>query len=412
MSFITPSRKDRFYNAVFFLNSVLVFWYFSNSIVGNTSPATSLLAALAIIFIVPVCRYFPALWKGQKLWIAALAVFGAYHIVHLFMEGVETSEDYETPAKAIAAILIFGYLMKYGFSVYMVGYAIALSTLAAGGYAIYEKFYLGLERAGSLSHPIRYGYLVFTLAVLSCFFAWFAEKKQERYAFYIVGMIGIVGAFTTGTRGLVIITGFLLLLLCLNRKVLNYLSWKKVALAVGCFALLVVTLASQTNVLNRYIDSTVREFEFIESGNFNTSIGFRLMMWDTALYLGSKHPVLGVGHDQDKIIAESSGFIQDNGYNPNILTEYNHFHNQYLDAFAKDGVIGVLAWCFLLVAALIGLKTKYRYAVIIIVTTLAIGGLTEVVLRSSRLFYLLVLGISIFRCMDYFEYKRIKDSAS
>lgn len=407
MNFLNFYQKNTYLKFVFFINSFLVFWYFSNSVVGNKGPSISILALLSIFFIVPVLRSFPEVWKGHKYWVVALGMFGFFHIGYLLLEGVEVSDDYDKPAKAIAVILVFAYLMKYGFSERVVGYAIAVSALACGGYALYEKFFLDLSRAGNLTNPIRYGYLVTTMSMLCLFYAWFAKTSVEKLIFYSVAVVSLVGAFSTGTRGIVVVLVFLLGIFIINRKIAGNVSWKQMALFLGISALSVGIIHNQTDILSDYVDKTAAEIERIDSGNLNTSIGYRLQMWHTALYLGANSFITGAGHDYEVIREKAKGFIEDEGYNPIILTQYGHFHNQYLDSFAKEGILGVFTWCFLLLGAFLGMKTKYKYAVIIILSTMAVGGLTEAVLRSSRLFYLTVLGISIFRCLDYYEAKRM-----
>lgn len=396
-------EKENLFKAVFFTNTFLVFWYFSNSIVGSISPVTSLLLILSLLTFVPVVKGANVFWESQKWWVVSLIIFGAFNIISLWVEGVEMSDDYDKPAKALGASLIFLYLIHYGFSHKFVGFAVAVATLVAGGYAIYEYFVLGFARAGTMTHPIRYGYLVVTLGLLCFFYAHYSNGRFLQVLYVVAGCVGLLGAYSTGTRGVVVILAFLVLFFLFSLFKYKQISWKKSGLFLGSFIAGVIFLSLNTNVLKSYIDKTLEEFEKIESGNMNTSIGHRFQMWHTALYLGVNEPIAGVGHDYVKIRERASEFIEVNGYNPDILVRYGHFHNQYLDSFAKQGVPGVLVWCMLLLGALLGMKTKYRYAVLIIVATLAVGGLTEAVLRSSRLFYLAVLGISIFRCLDYFE---------
>lgn len=412
MNFAISSKKDNSLDIFFIVNSLLVFWYFSTSVIGEKGPGTTTLALLAIIFIIPAFKKIPDYWSDHKYWIFALLAYGTYHIGYFLVEGIPISDDYDKPAKALAAILVFAYLMKYGFSDRVIGYAIVISTLICGGYALYEKFFLDLSRAGTMTHPIRYGYLVITMALLCFFYGWFSDRKYERYVFFIVGFLGLIGASSTGTRGIVVILAFLIGIFLAYQINSRSISWKKISIVSALLLAVIMGIELKTDFFKRYVDETLGEIRDIESGNLNTSIGARIQMWHTALYLGSDHVFFGVGHDRSKIIDESAVFIAENGYNPMIVIEYKHFHNQYIDSFAKEGVFGLVIWCFLLFGALAGMKTKYRYAVIIIVSTLAVGGLTEAVLRSSRLFYLLVLGISIFRCLDYFEYKRQSSQAS
>lgn len=405
--------RDFLFNVLFFVNGFLVFWYFSNSVIGNKSLATGLLLLLSIISVVPVLKGVSVSWHSQKWWVISLSIFAGFNIIHLLIEGVEISDDYEKPAKALAVVLVFLYLLHFGFSHRVVGVAIAIATLVGGGYAIYEKFVLDLPRAGTMTNPIRYGYLVTALSLLCFFHARYSIKRWQITFFAVVGGVGLFGAYCTGTRGVALIVLFVLAFFAALLLFKGGCSWMKIGASVGLVLGIFVFLSFNTNALSNYIDRTGSELKEIRKGNLNTSIGLRLQMWHVAFYLGTEYPFFGAGHDYDVIRDKAGSFIEEHGYNPVILTRFGHFHNQYLDSFAKQGVPGLAVWLLFLAGALLGMKTRYRYAVFLIVATLAIGGLTEAVLRSSRLYYLATLGISIFRCLDYFEYRQgIKQESS
>jgi len=388
-------------------NGVFLFWYFSASVIGYKSPAMFYFLLMSIFTMFSFVKVPKEIWESQKYWMAGLFCFGMFNIVFLMFQGVELSGAYERPAKALVAILVFLYLLHYRFSDKTVAAGIVVAAFVGGGYAIYERFFLDLPRAGTLTNPIRYGYLVLVAGLLCVFYMSIFRSFLSRIFFLVPASVALFGAYCTGTRGVFVIVVFLLLFLMFqaiknNRDSAKYM----VPLTLGV-VLIFGLLAVKTNVFERYIDDTVKEFERIDSGDLSSSIGIRFQMWHVALYLGGQEPFSGVGFDYDEIREKAKNFIDGNGYDRKILTDYGHFHNQYLDLFAKQGLPGLYAWCFLLIAALVGMKSRYKYAVLIIVVTLAVGGLTEAVFRSSRLFYLTILGISVFRCLDYFEVKKL-----
>lgn len=389
--------------ALFWINSLLVFWYMANSILGDKTPATTSLLLLSLIMACPVIKNIDLYWGEQKWWFLSLILFGSFNILYLLLEGVDISDDYDKPAKALAAGLIFIYLLRYGFDHRVVGVAIAISTLIGGGYALYEKFVLEFSRAGMITNPIRYGYLVIALSMLCFFYARYSEGKWFKVGFLLVGSLGVLGAYSTGTRGIVVIVLSLAFILIVCNLRSGRLSWKRFGILSGTVLAAVLAISMNTSLFSRYVDKTIYELNKIESGNLNSSIGLRLQMWHVAIYLGSESLLTGGGHDYDVLREKAEKFIDEHNYNPVILVRYGHFHNQFLDAFAKQGLPGLIVWVLFLFGAVYGMKTRYKYAVFIIVITLAAGGLTEAVLRSSRLFYLAILGVSIFRCLDYFE---------
>lgn len=393
----------RFQNIFYLLNSVFVFWYFSFSLLGNKSPAILSLALMALVTLSSLLKGVAPVWNAHKLWILALLIYSVFNMASMFVHGVDDSAYYERPAKALGAAVVFVYLIKYGFSKRAVAIGVLVSVAVGAFYAIYEKFYLGLARAGTVTHPIRFGYLLLTLSLLCAFFAYYFKGSKVRYLCVLLALLGLFGAYCTGTRGILVILFFVVFggAIALVRE--KRLGLAYVAMPILLSVIFCVFLVAKVGGIDRYVDRTVAEVEAIADGNLNNSIGTRIQLWHVALYLGIKEPFWGVGYDYEEIRSLAEDFVLNHGYNPSILVKYRHFHNEYLDRFAKQGVLGVIVWCFLLVAAVSGMRSHYRYAVFIIVSTLAVGGLTETVSNSSRLFYLAILGISVFRCLDFFE---------
>lgn len=397
------SWPPSYQRALFCVNSFLLFWYFSFSALGNKSPAILGLLLMSFLTFRAVFRSFLSVWNAQVLWILALLVYAIFNMVSMFFHGVDDLSSYERPAKALGAALIFMYLMKYRFSHKSVALGLMVAVSIGAGYAVYEKFYLGVSRAGSVTHPIRYGYLLLALALLCAFFAFNFRNILARRLYFGMALFGLFGAYCTGTRGIFVILFCIVLwggVFLIKRKRLSRSYMLLPLVLVMVFGSL---LFFRIGGIDRYVDGTISEVKAIASGNLNTSIGTRIQLWHVALYLGINEPLSGVGYDYENIRFKADKFISDRDYNPDILVKYGHFHNEYLDRFAKQGVWGLFVWCFFLVAAITGMKTHYKYAVFIIIVTLAVGGLTEAVFRSSRLFYLAILGISVFRCLDFFE---------
>lgn len=396
-----------FKKIAFWGNSFSLFWYFSASVIGYKSMALVYLLLMGLFTASSCLKVSKEVWESQKFWIAGLFFFGAFNIAFLMCQDVELSGYYERPAKALAAIIVLLYLLHYGFNKNAIAAGVVVAAFVGGGYAVYEKFFLDLPRAGTLTNPIRYGYLVLVVGLLCVFYFFVFRKLVARIMFVVPACVAIFGAYCTGTRGVLVIVVSLLLFLVFQVIKNNRGSLKYIIPLVAGGVLIFGALVAKTDVFERYIDETVKELERVGSGDLSSSIGIRLQMWHLAFYLGGAEPFTGAGLGADRLMNKSEQFIEANGYDKRIITDYGHFHNQYLDYFAKQGLPGLFVWCFLLFAALSGMKTRYRYAVLIIVVTLAAGGLTEAVFRSSRLFYMTILGVSIFRCLDYFEVKAL-----
>lgn len=97
-------------------------------------------------------------------------------------------------------------------------------------------------------------------------------------------------------------------------------------------------IISQTSLVSERIERTYNEYQAIQKGELNTSIGIRLQMYKIALDLWKEKPILGYGKKiKDKFNdLEQEGFITPKVNELISMT----FHNGYLDKFVLYGILG------------------------------------------------------------------------
>lgn len=79
---------------------------------------------------------------------------------------------------------------------------------------------------------------------------------------------------------------------------------------------------------------------FVTQGDPRSSLGARFEMWGAAVTLIPEKPIIGwgeLGYEQarDRLVAEGL-------FHP-IIKNYGHVHNEYLDAWVKRGMVGLIA---------------------------------------------------------------------
>lgn len=396
---------EHYERLLFWANTALLGWFFIALAAMNLNPATSGLMLLALLSVWPAIKNVSEIWKSQRFWLLALLLYGLFLVTYLALENSSSLSTFDRPARFIAMGLIVVYLLRFGFCGRIIWLAVMLGTLIGAGYGLHQVFVLNMGRAAAISHPITFGYLMAAMSLLCFFYARYEKALSVRLLMAVSGLIGVAGAFSSGTRGVAAIFAAVLIFALVRLLWRKHINWRWL---IACLVVLSLTLLASYQWIpqaKRAINHTQWELNHIHAGNLNTSFGTRLQMWSVALHHGMQNPLTGVGHDLDRMRALSQPYIEAKGLKNKVL-QFGHFHNVYLEAFAKRGIPGVLVFLLLMLAAVWGMKTHYRDAVLMILAVYWVGGLTEAVMNSGRLLYLLMVGVTVFRCLDYFEVRR------
>lgn len=385
---------------LFWLNTVLVGWFFIALSGLNLNPATSGLLLLALLCIWPSLNNLPQVWQQQRFWLLGLILYGLFMIGYRLLEGSTDLSSLDRPARFIAMALVMLYLLRFGFCGRYLWLAVMLGTLTGSALGLYEVFMTGSKRAGVGVYPITFGYLMTAMSLLCFFYARYETARYRRILLALSGLLGIFGAFSSGTRGVVVILAVVLLVVMWRSLRHNSDRWRWLSAAAGVLVIGLLLSYQLMPQAQRAIEQTRSELVSIRSGDLDTSFGSRLQMWSVALHHGLQQPLTGVGHDLERMRSLSQSYMASKGLNEAAL-KYHHFHNTYLEAFAKRGLPGLAVLLFLFWAAVWGMQTHYRYAVLMIMSVFVVGGLTEAVMNSGRLLYLLIVGVTLFRCLDH-----------
>ncbi|HJV84333.1 MAG TPA: O-antigen ligase family protein [Noviherbaspirillum sp.] len=230
---------------------------------------------------------------------------------------------------------------------------LSAAAIGAGALAIFQRVGLGIDRpygmfginALGLSGSIKFGMVttVFTLLALQAALDGCLPRRFRLW--HAAGvLVGLGGCLVIGSRGpwlalLVVgsaIAGAKVMLLDRRRRLI----------AAGITVLLLALLFAlfHEELHERYV-FTVGELSVMRSGDLNTSIGGRLVMWKAAWALFLAHPIVGVGMNQFGPHLREMVAL---GQAPEFVAIFSQTHNEYLEALATGGLIGIayLLWLF------------------------------------------------------------------
>ena len=106
-----------------------------------------------------------------------------------------------------------------------------------------------------------------------------------------------------------------------------------------------LAISSEKEILISRIQIAVHEVELFQSGEQQTtSVGARLAMWDIAMNVWSRHPILGTGLGDFSWEIQAS---QEKGLYAGLI-RHTTAHNIYFQALATTGLFGLIVMCLAL----------------------------------------------------------------
>ncbi len=109
---------------------------------------------------------------------------------------------------------------------------------------------------------------------------------------------------------------------------------------MACFIFVFVlfsSMLSQIPAIKDRISQTKTEIALIKSGNLKSSLGLRIQMWEAATYVVMKAPIVGVGKEHYTIKSE----LAEKHIIDQRVVKFSHYHNGYIDALVKSGLVGL-----------------------------------------------------------------------
>ncbi|WP_161569623.1 O-antigen ligase family protein [Veronia nyctiphanis] len=230
----------------------------------------------------------------------------------------------------------------------------SIGGVAAGVYAIYVTQIIGQAKASSVVNPIP-----FALYCLLCFLfsihACLSSPLSKTHTIFALGLLGSISAiFLSGVRGIwIALPVVIALVIMLNKR--WSLRYKSI------FAISVLVILSSLGFyfkdsLEARVAQTKWEFSRISQGNLESSVGWRLGMWEVGYNWVKESPLLGIGYSQIKPKAERDDLNE----RVRFYITNSHFHNQFIDILVRNGLLGLVIFLFwlLLPAYLLATKAK------------------------------------------------------
>lgn len=381
---------------LYFANSLLVFAVLTGIIAYEHGPFTASLLLLALATLYPLAKELPQAFKLHWPWILGLIAYGGSSIALGLLHGTPIDE-LGKPLRFILGVLVFLHLARTGFSAAAFWWGVGLGAAVAGALAIHEVAIEGATRAALGFNPVPFGILLSTLGTLALYRASTHPRLPGAMVFFIFSSLAFAGTIASGTRGawLIWIVGATLIALFRLPRSAMLESRKWLLLAAALLSVAGLTWSAGYE----RIDHSLAEIRLIRSGELQSSLGTRIQQWHVGTELGVRNPLTGLGSDRTKIHDAAKETLDAHGYESRVITEFTHFHNQYIENFVKFGLPGLIAWLALLAALVHKTSPSAREPAILLLSAFAIGSLFESTMEAGRLIFMIILVGSMVRLL-------------
>ncbi|WGI26638.1 O-antigen ligase family protein [Halomonas alkaliantarctica] len=286
----------------------------------------------------------PALGLNRQdmLVILAMAAYTLVGALEAWWDGQGT-RGMDRPLRLLLAIPALLLVMAYPPRLAWFWGGITVGAIGAGGWATWAKLIDGVARPGGYNNAIQFGNLSMLLGVLCLAAMGWAVIQPRRNLWstvFIIGAVfGMAGSLLSGSRGGWIGIPFVLLVLFRAYAPLMLKRHSVGALVGVLLAGAAVYAVPETGVQERVHQAVEQVQRYASGDRSSTSVGARFEMWRGASHLIAEKPLVGWGSNG---YAAAMQTLANEGVINGNAARYSHAHNEFIDTFAKRGLIGLM----------------------------------------------------------------------
>ncbi len=356
-----------------------------------------------------------ALWAGTVL---VMGLVWSMHITDANGRLVTSTLGLDRCLKYLLVLLLLPALLAQAPRAGALRWGSALGAIGAALMALWQLQVQHLDRAQGFTNAIQFGNLALLLGLHAGVWALHTRVPRERAVGALGAACGLLASVASGSRGGWITLPLLLLVALWLRypahdETRARRGWRALLATVAVCALLALLPGVQHRA-----EKAADEYQRQEQRQDDSSIGLRLAFWRQAWADGLARPWVGVGqggYEQRQREAVARGDM------PPQAVLFNHAHNEWLDMFAKRGLLGVAG--LLLFYAVPGLlfwrslrsvagaqappdaPTRHAAALCGLITVLGFAGfgMTQVMFahNNGNMMYLLCISLYLSVCAQH-----------
>ncbi len=294
--------------------------------------------------------------KWEKYFVLSFIFYFVVIAVNLWWFNGEL-RDLDTPSRLLLVLPIFFFIRKSDISVSWFIWGVVFGSILTGliKFEVVDTYYLSkivTVQTGSFSLFSS----IFSLS--SLMFIGEGNSRIKNTLLYAAFALGMVASFLSGGRGVWIAAILSLAFI----SAINPMQWgikSRLSAALLMIILFYSTyLIPQTDVKNKIDSAIVNTALWFQNGKANTSPGARLEMWKASFEVIKENPIIGVGEDN---YAKYQKKLIDQGKIDKFAGNFLHPHGEYITSLVEQGIIGLLAFIFALLAPIMLFLNIIKY---------------------------------------------------
>ncbi|MER9301490.1 O-antigen ligase family protein [Mesorhizobium sp. M0293] len=231
----------------------------------------------------------------------------------------------------------------------MLARTIVLSSMAACFVAllmaVIQQYWIGVRAEGGAGNPIVFATVV-CLAVVVCVAGALSGIERARNPLFYAALAGTIAIIYSGSRIAwlaLLVAGIAVLLI--NHRRLKGRNAVRVLLLLAAVGIVVAAFGFQ--LISGRIDFLHSDWNALGAqGNYDSSLGIRVALWEIGLKAFRDMPLFGHGVGATQLLIKQ-GFHDQFA----MSTGFNHFHNGFLTALVQAGILGAATLAAIFVVA-------------------------------------------------------------
>ncbi len=228
-------------------------------------------------------------------------------------------------------------------------------------------------------------------AILALYLTDTNTSKRVKLLLWLLAFFLLFMQFNQGARGVLLATLAALVLLIF----MHYKTRIKILLSVMAAAVaVIVVFAHHSDSFQKRLVAAQSDIELSQQGKYDSSLGYRLAMWDVGLHGIAQRPWFGHGtgmpsrYFDETVVTYKDGLYKDL---PGWLKTY-HYHNDWIEIGMQIGALGLLAYAFLLWSWFRTLRAcRLTILGAALVCFIFVSGLVETLVFFRQTLYLLLV---------------------
>ncbi|MER9327590.1 O-antigen ligase [Mesorhizobium sp. M0488] len=211
--------------------------------------------------------------------------------------------------------------------------------------AIIQQYWLGMRAEGGAGNAIIFA-TVLCLAVMVCMAGAVSDIEKRGGALVCASLCGTIAIIYSGSRIIwlaLLIAGIAVLMI--NRQKLREMNAVRLLLLLAAVGIVIAAFGFQT--ISGRLDFLRSDWDTLGvHGNYDTSLGMRVALWEIGLKAFREMPLFGHGVGATQLLIKQGfqdQFAMDAGF--------NHFHNGFLTALVQAGILGAVTLAAIFVVA-------------------------------------------------------------